>query len=115
MAASLRMSLRTQSPRLREEEMKQTYVFDVDGTLTPPRQPIEALFATFFLNFARSRSVVLVSGSDLPKLQQQLPEEILHPHERGVPGTSVLLQTPVGPRRDHYADGSASRSVQAGG
>ena len=48
--------------------MKQTYIFDVDGTLTVPRQPIEPLFAKFFLEFARHRSVVLVPGSDLGKL-----------------------------------------------
>ena len=57
--------------------MKQTYIFDVDGTLTVPRQPIEPIFAKFFLEFARHRSVVLVSGSDLGKLQEQLPDEIL--------------------------------------
>jgi len=58
--------------------MKQTYVFDVDGTLTAPRQPIEAVFGKFFLGFAQHRSVVLVSGSDLGKLQEQLPDEILN-------------------------------------
>ena len=58
--------------------MKQTYIFDVDGTLTVPRQAIEPIFAKFFLEFARHRSVVLVSGSDLGKLQEQLPDEILN-------------------------------------
>lgn len=58
--------------------MKQTYIFDVDGTLTVPRQAIEPIFAKFFLEFARHRSVVLVSGSDLVKLQEQLPDEILN-------------------------------------
>ena len=58
--------------------MKQTYVFDVDGTLTAPRQPIEAVFGKFFLAFAQHRSVILVSGSDLGKLQEQLPDKILN-------------------------------------
>lgn len=57
--------------------MTKAYVFDVDGTLTAPRQPIEPHFAAFFLEFARSKSVYLVSGSDLKKLQEQLPNEIL--------------------------------------
>ena len=58
--------------------MKEAYVFDVDGTLTAPRQRIEPVFAKFFLEFARSRTVYLVSGSDLSKLREQLPEEILN-------------------------------------
>lgn len=57
--------------------MKQAYVFDVDGTLTAPRQSIESAFAKFFLEFAQDRAVYLVSGSDLSKLREQLPEEIL--------------------------------------
>ncbi len=54
-----------------------TYVFDVDGTLTAPRQIIEPGFADFFLEFARNNTVYLVSGSDLGKLREQLPDEIL--------------------------------------
>lgn len=57
--------------------MQKSYVFDVDGTLTAPRQPIEPNFAAFFLEFAQTHSVYLVSGSDLKKLQEQLPHEIL--------------------------------------
>ena len=78
MAATLEMSSSMQTSTQREAEMKQTYVFDVDGTLTAPRQPIEAVFGKFFLAFAQQRSVVLVSGSDLGKLQEQLPDEILN-------------------------------------
>jgi len=70
-------SIPLQTSRPREVVMKQAYVFDVDGTLTAPRQPIEPVFAKFFLEFARSRPVYLVSGSDLPKLREQLPQEIL--------------------------------------
>lgn len=71
-------SIPLQASRPREVIMKQAYVFDVDGTLTAPRQPIEQMFANFFSEFARSRTVYLVSGSDLRKLQEQLPEDILH-------------------------------------
>jgi phosphomannomutase len=78
MAATPGMSSQMQTSTQREAEMKKTYVFDVDGTLTAPRQPIESVFAKFFLAFAQHRSVVLVSGSDLSKLQEQLPDEILN-------------------------------------
>jgi len=78
MAATLEMSSSMQTSTQREAAMKQTYIFDVDGTLTAPRQPIEEVFAKFFLAFAQNCSVVLVSGSDLGKLQEQLPDEILN-------------------------------------
>lgn len=57
--------------------MEIVFVFDVDGTLTDPRQPMDARFADFFDRFARKNTVILVSGSDLPKLKEQLPNRIL--------------------------------------
>ncbi len=57
--------------------MNHIYLFDVDGTLTEPRQPIDPDFARFFELFCRTHTVYLVSGSDLPKLKEQLPTSII--------------------------------------
>ncbi len=53
------------------------YVFDVNSTLTPPRQPMEAGFADRFLDFCHNRTVYLVSGSDRGKIDAQLPAKII--------------------------------------
>lgn len=54
------------------------FLFDVDGTITPNRLPIEQYFAQEFLDFCNTHKVFLVSGSDYKKLLEQLPEEILN-------------------------------------
>ena len=46
-------------------EMK--YIFDVDGTLTPSRQPIMPEFKDWFLDFCKHNEVYIVTGSDYPK------------------------------------------------
>jgi phosphomannomutase len=48
------------------------FVFDVDGTLTPSRQPIIPSFHTFFTNFIQRHKVSLVTGSDIGKTKEQL-------------------------------------------
>ena len=53
------------------------YVFDVDGTLTPSRGQIDPEFKTWFLEYFTTRPFALVSGSDRPKLLEQLGPEIL--------------------------------------
>ena len=53
------------------------YVFDVDNTLTPPREAMRPEFALQFMEFCRANTVYLVSGSDRGKLDKQLPEEVL--------------------------------------
>jgi len=53
------------------------YMFDVDGTLTPPRQEMTLEFWSYFKNWLKGKDVYLVSGSDLKKLTQQLPQECL--------------------------------------
>ncbi len=53
------------------------YVFDVDNTLTPPREAMRPEFALQFTEFCRSNTVFLVSGSDRGKLDTQLPETVL--------------------------------------
>lgn len=54
-----------------------SYIFDVDGTLTPSRGQIDPAFATWFTKFCRDHMVYLVSGSDRPKTQEQLGDKIL--------------------------------------
>ena len=53
------------------------FLFDVDGTLTPPRDKIDKTFEKFFLKFAKKHPVSLVSGSDYPKTIEQLGRRIL--------------------------------------
>ena len=53
------------------------YLFDVDGTLTPPRTKIDSSFETFFLSWVKNKKVYLVTGSDVSKLKEQIPQGIL--------------------------------------
>lgn len=53
------------------------YAFDVDGTLTPSRRPMDTEFADWFRAFMHERHYVFVSGSDYAKLQEQIPADIL--------------------------------------
>ena len=53
------------------------YLFDVDGTLTPPRQKMTKEFYSFFKEWIEDKEVYLVSGSDYEKLEEQLPSDIL--------------------------------------
>tara|TARA_R110002051_G_scaffold166569_4_gene237346 strand:+ start:749 stop:1474 length:726 start_codon:yes stop_codon:yes gene_type:complete len=57
--------------------MENIYLFDVDGTLTEPRQLMTEDFANLFRILVRSNIVYLVSGSDLLKLKEQVPQDIL--------------------------------------
>jgi len=53
------------------------FVFDVDGTLTPPRAAMHDEFAATFLKFCTRNAVYLASGSDRFKLEGQIPTDIL--------------------------------------
>ncbi|MEM8750273.1 MAG: hypothetical protein AAGF28_08215 [Pseudomonadota bacterium] len=57
--------------------MKQVFAFDVDGTLTAPRQPIDKDFESSFRCFLRSNTVFLITGSDRGKISEQLPEDLM--------------------------------------
>jgi phosphomannomutase len=57
--------------------MKLNYLFDVDGTLTDPREKMDCNFVFFFINWMRGKNVFLVAGSDIEKIQAQLPASIL--------------------------------------
>ena len=56
--------------------MKNVYAFDVDGTLTEPRQHIHPDFECFFREFVETHSVYLVTGSGYSKISKQLPNSI---------------------------------------
>jgi len=57
--------------------MKRIFLFDVDGTLTKPREPMHPDFEPHFREFVRDNAVYLASGSDLLKIQEQVPQDIL--------------------------------------
>ena len=52
--------------------MSKIFIFDVDGTLTPSRQPMTKEFQEFFKEWVKKNKFYLVTGSDLPKLQEQM-------------------------------------------
>ena len=52
--------------------MDRIFIFDVDGTLTPSRQPMTEEFKKFFEEWIKKNKFYLVTGSDLPKLQEQM-------------------------------------------
>ena len=52
--------------------MNRVFIFDVDGTLTPSRQPMTEEFQKFFSEWIKKNKFYLVTGSDLPKLQEQM-------------------------------------------
>jgi len=55
-----------------------SYLFDIDGTLTLPRQRISESFEEFFFNWMQNKKVYLVTGSDLKKVKEQLTERIIN-------------------------------------
>ena len=57
--------------------MHTSYLFDVDGTLTPPRQRMTDNFIWEFISWSNDRSVFLVTGSDMKKLSEQLPSSVV--------------------------------------
>ena len=52
--------------------MDRIFIFDVDGTLTPSRLPMTEEFQKFFQKWVTKNKFYLVTGSDLPKLQEQM-------------------------------------------
>ena len=55
-----------------------TWIFDVDATLTPPRDEIDNDFEEFFYNWILDNDTYLCSGSDIDKLKEQLTPRILN-------------------------------------
>ena len=56
--------------------MKRIFMFDIDGTLTPPRLPMTEEMVEMFTGFCHRNRVILVTGSDMKKVVEQVPEEI---------------------------------------
>lgn len=56
--------------------MKIHWLFDVDGTLTPPREKMNEEFQEWFRGFMLKNSVYLVTGSDYSKTIEQLGTHI---------------------------------------
>jgi|GEM_PF-300237 len=95
--------------------MKIIYLFDVDGTLTEPRQAMTDAFAEFFSGFVQREHVFLVSGSDYEKLQQQVPQEILNASEGvfGCAGAQLIEQDQLIYEKTHSFSESLMKTVEA--
>lgn len=52
------------------------YIFDVDGTILSPREKMEDEFAEYFYGFSCKNNVILVSGSTIEMLKEQIPSFI---------------------------------------
>lgn len=62
--------------------MKNRYIFDVDGTLTPSRGLMDSEFRQFFLDFAQYNPCYLVTGSDYSKTLEQVGISVMYMAER---------------------------------
>ena len=56
--------------------MKRIFMFDIDGTLTPPRLPMTEEMVEMFKGFCERNRVILVTGSDMSKIVEQVPKKI---------------------------------------
>lgn len=56
---------------------KKVFIFDVDGTLTEPRQPMDVEMIPVLERFISERTVFLATGSDYAKVLQQIPKNII--------------------------------------
>ena len=54
-----------------------SYLFDVDGTLTAPMKKMESSFVFDFLAWVEGKRVFIVAGSNIEKVQKQLPSSVL--------------------------------------
>jgi len=57
--------------------MRTIYLFDVDGTLTPPKQKAVQIFRRQFFEWLEGREVYLVSGGSFVRLAEQLSPEVM--------------------------------------
>lgn len=58
------------------------FLFDVDGTLTDARKPIDPSFKQFMLEFINKHECIIVTGSDRPKTIEQIGLELTNAFER---------------------------------
>ena len=54
------------------------YLFDMDGTLTPPRLPMTAEFSEKFYQWQQTHRNYIATGSDYRKVTEQLPEDVIN-------------------------------------
>jgi len=59
-----------------------TFLFDVDGTLTDARKPINEDFKQFMFEFLKTHKCMIVTGSDRPKTIEQVGEDLTNMFER---------------------------------
>ena len=57
--------------------LNNVYIFDVDGTLTPARERMTKEFQDYFMEWSKRNIFYLVTGSDLDKMVEQVPKDIL--------------------------------------
>jgi len=57
--------------------MNTIYLFDVDGTLTPPKTNIDPAFAKQFLQWTKQHTVYIVSGGSFLRILSQVKRPIL--------------------------------------
>lgn len=55
-----------------------TYLFDIDGTLTPSRDTMNPEFKAWFKQFMTTNRVALITGGDISNTIQQLGEDIVN-------------------------------------
>lgn len=53
-----------------------SYIFDVDGTLTDARQPIDPNFEEFMQEFTKVHTCYICTGSDRPKTIEQIGKQL---------------------------------------
>lgn len=54
------------------------YVFDLDGTLTPPRLPMQSEFTAKFLPWLNTHAAFIATGSNLAKVSEQMDAQTLN-------------------------------------
>ena len=57
--------------------MRKLFIFDIDGTLTPSRQKMSMEFQQFFRDWSDKNDYFLVTGSDIEKTKEQIPEFVI--------------------------------------
>lgn len=74
--SKLIVGVRVPSDALAKEPSMINYLFDVDGTLTPSRLPIDPEFKAFFIDWVQGKRVAFVTGSDAKKTIEQVGEDL---------------------------------------